>query len=116
MNTLHFYYKNDILWPKPSKEIEIAPSKITTMFWSNYKRCCSYKPGSCRKKMFKDMHNLLMSDVCNFREGENYVAKTREDRFKIFREAKILPHMFPTQIVISLLAMPTWYPFYGKKL
>ena len=46
-----------------------------------------------------------MSDVCNFREGGNYVAaKTRQDRFKIFQEAKILPHMFPTQIVISLLA------------
>ena len=58
-----------------------------------------------------------MSDVCNFRDGGNYVAaETRQDRFKIFREAKILPHMFPTQIVISLLAMPTWHPFYGKKL
>ena len=59
--------------------------------------------------MYTDMRNLLMSDDCNFREGGNHVsAKTRQDRLKIFCEAKILPHMFLTQIVIS--------PFYGKKL
>ena len=31
-NTLFVFYKNVIFWPKPSKEIEIATNKITTMF------------------------------------------------------------------------------------
>ena len=31
-NTLFIFYKNVIFWPKPSKEIEIATNKITTMF------------------------------------------------------------------------------------
>ena len=32
MTTLFIFYKNIIFWSKPSKEIEIATDKITTIF------------------------------------------------------------------------------------
>ena len=32
LSTLFIFYKNVVFWPKPSKEIEIATNKITTMF------------------------------------------------------------------------------------